>query len=121
MIFVPPRNVLHSDRRSAGEGLDSSQRSHSIGARSSAIRLGIMPFKTVGSTKEHGLSLGLAEEFAGAFSRFRWITCVAPASIASVANEPLGPMSRWQQLDLDFWLKALFTRKAKRFGCWRDC
>ena len=82
--------------------LVGSQQMQSAGARRNAIRLGVMPFKTVGPTDESGLSLGLAEEITGAFSRFRWITCVAPASVATVANEPLGQTSRWQQLDLDF-------------------
>ena len=90
------------------EGLSDANRPagapqlQSAGARRNAIRLGVMPFKTIGPTDESGFSLGLADEITGAFSRFRWITCVAPASVATVANEPLGQTSRWQQLDLDF-------------------
>ena len=80
--------------------------------RSNAIRLGVMPFKTLGSTSESGLSLGLAEEISGAFSRFRWITCVAPASVAAVASEPLGHTSRWQQLDLDFLVEGTLRTKG---------
>jgi nitrogen-specific signal transduction histidine kinase/TolB-like protein/DNA-binding NarL/FixJ family response regulator len=84
----------------------------SRGTRTNAIRLGIMPFRTTGSHNEHDLSLGLAEEFAGAFARFRWITCVAPASVAALAVEPLGPMSRWQQLDLDFLVEGTLRTKG---------
>ena len=79
-----------------------SQQLQSAGARRNAIRLGVMPFKTIGPTDESGFSLGLAEEITRAFSRFRWITCVAPVSVATVANEPVGQTSRWEQLDLDF-------------------
>jgi TolB-like protein len=56
--------------------------------------------------------LGLAEEISGAFSRFRSITCVAPASVATVANEPLGQTSRWQQLDLDFLIAGTLLTKG---------
>ena len=90
----------------------STQQFQSAGMRSNAIRLGVMPFKTLGSTSESGLSLGLAEEISGAFSRFRWITCVAPASVAAVANEPLGQTSRWQQLDLDFLVEGTLRTKG---------
>jgi signal transduction histidine kinase/TolB-like protein/CheY-like chemotaxis protein len=93
-----PRAVeeLSDANRPAG-----SRQLQSTGPRRT-IRLGVMPFKTIGPTDESGFSSGLAEEITGAFSRFRWITCVAPASVATVANEPLGQTSRWQQLDLDF-------------------
>ena len=71
-------------------------------ARKNAIRLGVMPFKTIGSIDGSGFSSGLAEEITGAFSRFRWITCIAPASVAMVSSEPMGETSRWRELDLDF-------------------
>ena len=71
-----------------------------------------MPFKTIGSTEEGEVSLGLAEELAGAFARFRWITCVAPASVAIVADEPLGQTARWQQLDLDFLIEGTLRTKG---------
>ena len=94
-----PRPVEELSDANRPAGLQQLQ---SAGPRRNTIRLGVMPFKTIGPTDESGFSLGLAEEITGAFSRFRWITCVAPASVATVANEPLGQTSRWQQLDLDF-------------------
>ncbi|MGA8196406.1 MAG: ATP-binding protein, partial [Acetobacteraceae bacterium] len=84
----------------------------SAGSRRNAIRLGVMPFKIIGSPIQSGLSLGLAEEITGAFSRFRWITCVAPASVAAVANEPVGQTARWQQLDLDFVVEGTLRTKG---------
>ena len=42
-----------------------------------AIRLGVMPFRTVGRPAT-AFSSGLAEEITTAFSRFRRITCVRP-------------------------------------------
>jgi nitrogen-specific signal transduction histidine kinase/TolB-like protein/CheY-like chemotaxis protein len=82
------------------------------GSRRNAIRLGVMPFKIIGVPSPSGLSLGLAEEITGAFSRFRWITCVAPASVAAVANEPVGQTARWQQLDLDFLVEGTLRTKG---------
>jgi signal transduction histidine kinase/TolB-like protein/CheY-like chemotaxis protein len=111
--LMPPLNAPHP-----GEGLSdadrpaSSKHMQSAGARRNAIRLGVMPFKTTGSTGETGLSLGLAEEVSGAFARFHWITCVAPASVATVANEPLGRTSRWQQLDLDFLVEGTLRKRG---------
>jgi signal transduction histidine kinase/TolB-like protein/FixJ family two-component response regulator len=72
------------------------------GARKNEIRLGVMPFKMIGSIDGNGFSSGLAEEITGAFSRFRWITCIAPASVAAVTDEPIGQTARWRELDLDF-------------------
>jgi TolB-like protein/Flp pilus assembly protein TadD len=71
-----------------------------------------MPFKTRKSTGDNGFSFGLAEGITSAFSRFRWITCIETASIASVASEPVGQTPRWQQLDLDYLIEGTLQTKG---------
>jgi TolB-like protein len=77
-----------------------------------AIRLGVMPFRTIGSGTDTAFSLGLAEEITTAFSRFRPIVCVAPASVAALADEPDRQTDRWNQLDLDFLVDGSFRKKG---------
>lgn len=81
------------------------------GLRTNAIRLGVRPFRTIGASNDTALSAGLAEEISRAFSRFQWITCVAPASVAALADEPIGVGERWRQLDLDFLVEGSFRKK----------
>ncbi len=76
--------------------------------RANTIRLGVMPFRAIDPHLAYDLSLGLAEEITTALSRFRWISCVASASLAAVADEPLGESPRWRKLDLDFLLDGTF-------------
>ena len=71
-----------------------------------------MPFRTIGSSSDPAFSSGLAEEITTAFSRFSWITCVAPASVAALAEEPVGQTERWDQLDLDFLVEGSFRTKG---------
>lgn len=82
------------------------------GLRTNAIRLGVRPFRTIGDVSHAALSMGLAEEISRAFSRFQWITCVAPASVAALGDEPSGMTERWRQLDLDFMVEGSFRRKG---------
>jgi TolB-like protein/FixJ family two-component response regulator len=82
------------------------------GIRNNTIRLGVMPFRNIGLNDDAAFSRGLAEEITTAFSRFRWITCVGPASVAAVANEPHGASEAWQALDLDFLVEGSFRRKG---------
>jgi TolB-like protein/FixJ family two-component response regulator len=81
-------------------------------ARNNAIRLGVMPFRTIGSGTDAAFSVGLAEEITTAFSRFRPILCVASASVAALADEPSRQSERWQQLDLDFLVDGSFRKKG---------
>ncbi len=80
--------------------------------RTNAIRLGVMPFRTIGSGTDNAFSLGLAEEISTAFSRFHPIVCVAPASVAAVADESDRQTDRWNQLDLDFLVDGSFRKKG---------
>jgi signal transduction histidine kinase/TolB-like protein len=82
------------------------------GLRGNGIRLGVMPFRTIGAASDAAFSTGLAEEITSAFSRFRWITCVAPASVAALADEPAGQTDRWRQLDLDYLIEGSFRKKG---------
>jgi signal transduction histidine kinase/TolB-like protein len=77
-----------------------------------ALRLGVMPFRTIGRETGTAFSMGLAEEITTAFSRFRPIVCIAPASVAALANEPTGRTERWRQLDLDFLLTGSVRKKG---------
>jgi nitrogen-specific signal transduction histidine kinase/TolB-like protein/FixJ family two-component response regulator len=80
--------------------------------RTDTIRLGVMPFRTIGLNTDNAFALGLAEEITKAFSRFRSITCAAPASVAALAAEPRGDSERWRQLDLDFLVEGSFRKKG---------
>ena len=82
-----------------------------LGVRTNAIRLGVMPFSAIGSTSDTDFSVGLAEEITTAFTRFRWITCLAPASVAALIDEP-PQTERWRDLDLDFLVSGSFRRKG---------
>ena len=97
---------------------DSARRpdaSRHTGLPKNAIRLGVMPFKSIGANSgDAEFSQGLAEEITTAFSRFRWITCVGPASVAALANEPLTDTERWGQLDLDFLIEGSFRKKQNK-------
>ena len=75
-----------------------------------------MPFKTMKTTGDDtSFSLGLAEEITGAFARFRWLTCVSSASIATVWSEP-SQTSAWQELDLDFLVAGTLRTEANRIS-----
>ena len=105
----PPRTAANADpmRRA-----DAAQHT---GLRKSAIRLGVMPFRSIGANSgDAAFSHGLAEEITTAFSRFRWITCVGPASVAALANDPLSDTERWEQLDLDFLIEGSFRKKDNK-------
>ena len=103
-LLGPPKvKVRESDHAKAGAD---------FAARNNAIRLGVMPFRTIGSGTDNAFSLGLAKEISTAFSRFRPIVCVAPASIAALADEPDRQTERWQQLDLDFLVDGSFRKKG---------
>jgi signal transduction histidine kinase/TolB-like protein/FixJ family two-component response regulator len=93
-------------------GASESAPAIGAGVRNNTIRLGVMPFRTIGLNDDAAFSRGLAEEITTAFSRFRWITCVGPASVAAVANEPYGESEPWQALDLDFLVEGSFRKKG---------
>ncbi|MBV9250940.1 MAG: response regulator, partial [Acetobacteraceae bacterium] len=78
--------------------------------RTTAVRLGVMPFKAIGSSGYSDFSLGLAEEMTSAFSRFRCITCVAPTSVAAAIDKSFGQSERWRALDLDFLVDGSLRR-----------
>jgi signal transduction histidine kinase/TolB-like protein/FixJ family two-component response regulator len=82
------------------------------GLRQDAIRLGVLPFRTIGSGANMSFSTGLAEEITAAFSQFRAILCLAPASVAALADEPNRRTERWQRLDLDFLIEGSVRRKG---------
>lgn len=76
-----------------------------------SIRLGVMPFKTIGAGTDSAFSVGLAEEITAAFSRFRAITCVASASMGALTDQPAGESDQWKTLNLDFLVQgSLRTR-----------
>jgi DNA-binding SARP family transcriptional activator/TolB-like protein len=44
-----------------------------------ALRLRVMPLRTIGDERDDGLGIGLAEEISAGLSRFRWISCLPAA------------------------------------------
>jgi TolB-like protein len=74
--------------------------------------LGVLPFRTIGSGADMAFATGLAEEITAAFSRFRAIVCLAPASVAALAAEPNRRSERWQRLDLDFLIEGSVRKKG---------
>ena len=118
--FVPPRNVLHS----VGS---SWRRTRQLAAIHSMGR------GAAQSAWESSLSRQLGQQMSMVC---HWVSRKnSPAPSPAFAGLrawhrrllPLLPTSRWGQcrdgssLIWTFWLKALFARKAMRFGCWRDC
>jgi TolB-like protein len=83
----------------------------STDVRKHGIRLGVMPFSSIGSIRDTAFSVGLAEELTTAFARFRWISCLSPASVAALIEEP-PRTDRWRDLDLDFLVRGSFRRKG---------
>ncbi|HQT75667.1 MAG TPA: ATP-binding protein [Rhodopila sp.] len=79
--------------------------------RGNTIRLGVAPFKAIGSS-DRGVCAGLAEEITTAVAAFRMITCVSPASVAAVAQAPGKPADAWKKLDLDFVVEGSLRRKG---------
>ena len=96
--------------------LSADRRSGAYRARRTAIRLGVMPFRTAETAEDNSFSLGLAEEITGAFARFRWLTCVSSASIPTVWSELPSPTSAWQELDLDFLVAGMLRMEANRIS-----
>jgi TolB-like protein len=102
----------------ASDGLasDTGASSRHEGApfqRAGGIRLGVMPMRSLDGQGDDPLSLGLAEEITNALSRFRWISCVASASLATLAGEPADG-KHWQRLGLDFMLDGTVQRSGGR-------
>ena len=109
------RQAVSTPRTAADPDPARSNAAHHTGLRKSAIRLGVMPFRSIGANSgDVAFSQGLAEEITTAFSRFRWITCVGPASVAALANDPLSDTERWEQLDLDFLIEGSFRKKDNK-------
>jgi DNA-binding SARP family transcriptional activator/TolB-like protein len=48
--------------------------------RERALRLRVVPLRTIGEERDDGLAIGLAEEISAGLSRFRWISCL-PATL----------------------------------------
>jgi signal transduction histidine kinase/TolB-like protein/CheY-like chemotaxis protein len=106
-----PPGALSDVRRSSSADTTPQQE-----RRNNAIRLGVMPFRSIVPNSDAAFSQGLAEEITTAFSRFRWITCVGPASVAALANEPLAETERWKELDLDYLIEGSFRKKGNKIG-----
>lgn len=81
-------------------------------AHDGTIRLGVMPFRTIGAGTDTAFSLGLAEEITTAFSRFRPISCVAAASVGALANEQPGQTQSWRALGLDYLVQGSLRIKG---------
>jgi len=81
--------------------------------RESGIRLGVMPMRLLDAQGDDPLSLGIAEEITNALSRFRWISCVASTSLATLAGEPPDG-KHWERLSLDFMLDGTVQRSGGR-------
>jgi TolB-like protein len=82
------------------------------GTHGNAIRLGVLPFRTIGTGTDPAFCVGLAEEITTAFSRFRPIQCAAPASVAALAGEANRQSERWQLLGLDFLVEGSIRKKG---------
>jgi DNA-binding SARP family transcriptional activator len=81
--------------------------------RDGSIRLGVMPMRLLDATAEDPLAVGIAEEITTAFSRFRWISCIASSSVAAAAKEP-HDNKLWDRLGLDFMLEGTVQRNGGR-------
>jgi len=71
-------------------------------ARSGPVRLGVAPIVAADPVDAGSLSAGLAEELTTALSRFRWIACVSPTSVAVRQD--------YQGLNLDYLIEGTYRR-----------
>ena len=78
------------------------------------LRVAVMPFRAPGRHGDDGLAVGLAEEITAALARFRWLSCVAAASLVSMAYEIPADTPALQRLDLDFLLGGTVQRSGNR-------
>jgi len=79
-----------------------------------AIRLGVMPFRSLYPGHDDELALGLAEETTTALSRFSWFSLISSTSVAALSGEPREGNSRWRWLDLDALLDGTVQRGGGR-------
>ena len=81
------------------------------GYRRTGVRLGVVPWRTIGPGHDDALSVGLADEITTALSRFRWISCVSGSSWAALAGDGTlgGPDG-----DLDFVIDGTIQRSGRR-------
>ena len=79
-----------------------------------ALRLGVLPFRTIDGGTTNGMAAGLADELTTALSRFRWFFLVASPSLAALAAEPRDGSARWQALDLDFLVEGIVRHSGDR-------
>lgn len=85
-------------------------------ARRAAIRLGVMPLRSLDAGREEdGLSLGLAEEITTALAPFRGLSCVSSTSLGAIAGEARGASPAWRALDLDFLLEGTLQSDSSRY------
>jgi TolB-like protein/DNA-binding NarL/FixJ family response regulator len=77
-----------------------------------AVRLGVLPLKALDTAQSDAFSVGLAEELTSALGRFRWISCISPASVAALSNESASGSQRWHDLDLDYLLEGSFRQNG---------
>lgn len=75
-----------------------------------AVRIGVLPLRTIGGSASGETSLGLAEELTTALSRFRGIACIAPASVAALAGRPLTDTEHWGADGLDYVIDGSFRQ-----------
>ena len=85
------------------------------------LRLGVMPPREADGGGLSPISVGLAEEISSALSRFRWIDCVDPVSLAQMVDIPrvnnTGEIATaWARLALDFLLEGTIQRAEAPTG-----
>ena len=73
-------------------------------------RLGVVPFRVIGSDSDAEVSLGLAGEITAALARFRWLVLVDSTSIAAAERQE----GAGEGLDLDFTLSGTVQRVEDR-------
>jgi signal transduction histidine kinase/TolB-like protein/DNA-binding NarL/FixJ family response regulator/Flp pilus assembly protein TadD len=102
--------VIATDRH-GHPPLKTRARSHAdpVYARG-ALRLGVAPLRNLGSSLDDAFSVGLAEELTCAFSRFRWISCLSPASVAALNTRADRSDPAWLALNLDYLLEGSFRQ-----------
>lgn len=75
-----------------------------------AVRIGVPPLRAIGASASGEISIGLAEELTTALSRFRGIACIAPASVAALADRPLTDAEKWSADGLDYVIDGSFRQ-----------
>lgn len=82
---------------------------------SNRLRVGVLPFLAMRSSREEALAFSLSQEIAAALARFRWFDVIAPVSLSQRPFEPLITEDLLKRKQLDFVLDGAISGSGQQF------